>query len=168
MERRRARLTLKEAGERCGGVSHAYMSQIEHGRRVPSEAMIDAVCSWNGCERDWLVFGELAEVEPSRLDRAVELVLARLGTEAVEPVEGGELRAAIGEVLAAYQAPAPRHGDIAYVELADGRRLFGQVWIHGEMWVLVSVSPRPGEEPVVVPARQVARAFRWKGTLARD
>ena len=70
--------------------------------------------------------------------------------------------------VAVFVAREPSHGDLAYVELKDGRSFFKRVWMYEKEWVLVSVSPRPGEEPVVVPARQVARAFRWKGTLARD
>jgi len=188
-ERKHQGWTQEAAAARLS-VSGPFLSQVEAGARAPSWELIEAVCSWRGQAIEWLLFGEYAESSTS-VPTPYRLVVSRRAAAnprsrvAWEPVEGvavtipGDAIAvevvgdsmepvALDGQVALFVAQAPSHGDLAYVELRDGRSFFKRAWIYEREWVLVSVSPRPGEEPVVVPTRQVARAFRWKGTLARD
>jgi len=56
-ERKAQALTLKEASGRIG-ISHAYLSDIEHGKVAPTWRVLDGVCTWRGQSLEWLLFGE--------------------------------------------------------------------------------------------------------------
>jgi len=56
-ERKALSLTLVAAGKRLG-ISHAYLCEIEKGRKPAPFRILDGVGQWRGRSLEWLLFGE--------------------------------------------------------------------------------------------------------------
>jgi len=100
-ERKAAGLTLVAAGEGLG-ISHSYLSDMEHGRAAPSFAVLSAVCAWNGCDLAWLLFGGPSDEErqASRVAQAAQVVLDAFNG-GVDVAHAG-LEQAVSDVMVAY------------------------------------------------------------------
>jgi len=60
-------LTQREFGDKIG-VVQGFISDIEKGKKVPSDVVVNAICGVFGVEEEWLRFGGgemLQEMEPS-------------------------------------------------------------------------------------------------------
>jgi len=64
-------LTLREAGAACG-ISHAYFSQIEHGRRIPPGRVLLEVSSWRDRDINWFLFGDEGIYEAATAEEVAE------------------------------------------------------------------------------------------------
>lgn len=56
-ERKALALTLSAAGKRLG-ISHAYLCEIEKGKKPPPYRVLEGVSSWRSRDLEWLLFGE--------------------------------------------------------------------------------------------------------------
>jgi len=69
------------------------------------------------------------------------------------------------KVIAAEAGGELRDGDLAVVELRDGRQLFKRWWAAGDKVTLTSLRTDEPEPPLMVTARQVRRTWRIIGVL---
>ena len=199
--RKRQGLTLHEAGAKLG-ISHAYLSEIEHGKRVAPLPLLERVAEWTPHEFDWLLFGDeetsdargVAEADRAyRTPRAIRLPIvgrASAGPQSnvvwdpIDPpewhelpanarlieVKGDSMRPLVwpGQKVIAVEAGGDlSNGDLAVVELREGRQLFKRWWADRdrERVTLTSLRTDEPEPPLVVTARQVRRAWRIIGVL---
>ena len=194
-ERLAAGLTQTEAARQLG-ISRPHLSDIERGRRVASADLLRAICGWRGAHPSEILFGaeqtsDVAEpVEPyeptaSRLPvvgRASADPLTDMAWDPVDPPEWIEIPRAArlievrGDSMRPLAWPGqhvivlperPNDGDLAVVQLRDGRTLFKRIWwaARGRRASLVSVRTEEPEPPIEVPAREIARLWRVIGVL---
>jgi transcriptional regulator with XRE-family HTH domain len=200
-ERQALGLTLASAGERLG-ITHAYLSEIERGKKPPPYRVLKAVGAWRGRSIEWLLFGEeglaaegtgqvgeemapYGAAGPACLPVAGEVAAGPEPSIVETPAQprrwhrlpkGARLLEVRGDALRPVALPGQhvlvvegkgQDGDLAVVELKDGRQLFRRCWWSegGKQLTLESVGPEAGQPPLVVPTARVRRVWRLVGVL---
>jgi len=194
-ERLAVGLTQTEAA-RLLGISRPFLSGIEHGHRVASPDLLRAICRWRGADVSELLFGPEQDTEVAEpvdaysptatrlpvVGRASADPLTDMAWDPIDPPEWLEIPRAArlievrGDSMRPLAWPGqhvivlperPNDGDLAVVQLRDGRLLFKRIWwaARGRRASLLSLRAEEPEPPIEVPAREIARLWRVIGVL---